>query len=181
MKKSTVLILGLLGVFMIGCFPSDDDYFYLRVDIYDAFTFENEETYQVGDTIFFNLSFSRYLDEDGHDNKLDIYETTSSKKFFYTPFFRKFSAFSDSYEWVSIRQDLFYSPNETINVAKLNTSTNIYESQMGIILAETGEYSISFNSVYISSSIPSYSENVDVNITNFSKNTPETYYFIVKE
>ena len=119
MKKSTVLILGLLGLFMIGCFTSDDDYFYLRVDIYDAFTFENKENYQVGDTIFFNLSFSRYLDEDGYDNKLDIYETTSSKKFFYTPpFLRKFSNFSDSYQGVYVREGLLYSPNGTINVAK---------------------------------------------------------------
>ena len=52
MKKSTVLILGLLGLFMTGCFTSDDDYFYHRVDIYDAFTFENKERYQVGETIF---------------------------------------------------------------------------------------------------------------------------------
>lgn len=181
MKKLAVPILGLLGVFMTGCFSGDDDYFYPRVDIYDAFTFENEGTYKVGDTIFFDLSFSRYLEEDGYDNKLDIYETSSAEKFFYNPDFRRFSSFSDLYESVSIRQDLFYSPNETINVAKLNTSTNIYESQMGIILVQTGKYSISFNSVHIDSNVPYYSENVDVNITNFSKNTPKTYYFIVEQ
>ena len=181
MKKSTVLILGLLGLFMTGCFTSDDDYFYHRVDIYDAFTFENKENYQVGDTIFFNLSFSRYLDEDGYDNKLDIYETTSSKKFFYTlPFFRKFSNFSDSYQGVYAREGLLYSPNGTINVAKLNTSTNIYESQMGIVLVEEGRYSISFNFVNFRPDIPYFSENIDLNITNFSENTPKIYYFNVE-
>lgn len=182
MKKSTVLILGLLGLFMVGCFPSDDGYFYHRMDIYDAFTFENQEKYQVGDTIFFNLSFSRYLDEDGYDNKLDIYETTISKKFFYTaPFFQKFSAFSESYERVYVREELLYSPNGTIKVAKLNTSTNIYESQMGIVLVEGGSYSISFNAVNFHSDIPYFSENINLDITNFSKNNPETYYFIVEE
>ena len=181
MKKSTVLILGLLGLFMIGCFPSDDDYFYLGLDIYDAFTFENKENYQVGDTLFFNLSFSRYLDEDGYDNKLDIYETTSSEKFFYTPFLRKFSSFSDWYEEVYIREKFLYSPNGTINVAKLNTSTNIYESQMGIVLVEQGRYSISFHAVNFRSDAPYFSENINLDIINFSKNTPETYYFIVEE
>ncbi|MDO5971900.1 hypothetical protein Q4Q35_19025 [Flavivirga aquimarina] len=182
MKKLFVLIISLIGLFMIGCFSGDDDYGYSpSVAISDAFSFENEENYQVGDTLFFNLNFSRYLDEDGYDNELDIYETSNSEEFFYNPDFRKFSSFSDLYESVSIRQELFYSPNETTNVAKLNTGTNTYESQMGIILAEAGEYSISFNSVHISSGIPYYSENVDVNITNFSKNTPETYYFTVEE
>ena len=181
MKKSTVLILGLLGLFMTGCFPGDDYYFYPRVDIYDAFTFESKENYQVGDTILFNVSFSRYLDEDGYENKLDIYETTSAKKFFYTPLFRKFSTFSDSYEGIYVREEFLYSPNGTINVAKLNTGTNIYESQMGIVLAEEGEYSISFNDVNFHSDVPYFSENINLDITNFSKNTPEAYYFIVEK
>lgn len=182
MRKLVLLILGLLGLFLIGCVRDDDDSsYYPRVEIYDAFTFENEEKYQVGDTLFFNLSFSRYLDEEGYDNKLDIYESTNSKEFFYTTNFQKFSSFSDLYQGVYIREDLYYSPNGTINVAQLNTSTNTYESQMGIILPEEGEYSISFNLVYLSSGSPFYSENINLNILNFSKNTPETYYFTVEE
>ncbi len=183
MKKSTVLVLGLLGLlFMMGCFSVDDDIiYYPRVDIYDAFTFENKESYKIGDTIFFDVSFSRFLDENGYDNKLDIYETTNSKKFFYTPFFQKFSTFSDSYEGVYVREGLLYSPNGAINVAKLNTNTNIYESRMGIILVEEGEYAISFNSVSFHSYVPYFSENVDVYITNFSDNTPKTYHFTVED
>ncbi|GAL63718.1 hypothetical protein JCM19300_2754 [Algibacter lectus] len=50
---------------------------------------------------------------------------------------------------------------------------------MGIILAEESEYYISFNSVNFNSDTPYYSENI--NITNFYKDTPETYYFIVTE
>ena len=53
MKRSAVLILALLGLFMTGCFSVDDAIiYYPRVDIYDAFTFENKERYQVGETIF---------------------------------------------------------------------------------------------------------------------------------
>ena len=64
---------------------------------------------------------------------------------------------------------------------KLNTSTNIYESQMGIVLVEQGGYSISFNFVNFRSDTPYFSENIDLNITNFSENTPEIYYFNVEE
>ncbi|UOY06197.1 hypothetical protein L0P88_20010 [Muricauda sp. SCSIO 64092] len=182
MKKSVVFIVGLMGLSVIGCFSGNDDYgYYPWIIISDAFTFENKENYQVGDTIIFNLSFSRYLDEDGYNNKLDIYETSNSKAFSYYPDFRKLSAFSDSFEGVYIREGLLYSPNGTINVAKLNTGTNTYESRMGIILVEEGEYSLSFNAVNLNSNTPYYSENIEVNITNLSENTPEAYYFKVEE
>ena len=119
---------------------------------------------------FFDVNFSRFLDEDGYDGKLDVYETTSAKKFIYSPLFRKFSTFSDSYEGVYVREGLLYSPNGTIHVAKLNTSTDIYESRMGIVLVEEGRYSISFNAIFFDPGIP-----------YFSENTPETYYFTVEE
>ncbi|BFP39456.1 hypothetical protein FGF1_03010 [Flavobacteriaceae bacterium GF1] len=183
MKKSVVCILGLMGLTVIACFSGyDDDYYhYPWITIADAFTFENEKNYQVGDTIIFTLSFSRYLDEDGYDNKLDIYETSNSKAFFYSPDFRKLSIFSNSYEGVFVKEELFYSPNETVNVARLNTGTNTYESRMGIILVEEGEYSLSFDAVNFNSNTPYYSEHIEVNITNFSKDTPETHYFRVGE
>lgn len=182
MRKLVLLNLGLLGLFLTGCVRDDDDNsYYPRLEIYDAFTFENEENYQVGDTLFFNLSFSRYLDEEGYDTKLDIFESTNSKDFFYTTHFQKFSSFSDLYQGVYVGDDLYYSPNGTVNVAQLNTSTNTYESQMGIILAEEGEYSISFDLVYINSGTSFYSEDINLNIINFSENTPETYYFTVGE
>ena len=102
---------------------------------------------------FFDVNFSRFLDEDGYDGKLDVYETTSAKKFIYSPLFRKFSTFSDSYEGVYVREGLLYSPNGTIHVAKLNT-----------------RYSINFNAIFFDPGIP-----------YFSENTPETYYFTVEE
>lgn len=56
MKKATVLVIGFVGLFMIGCFSSYDygagNWDYPRIAISDAFTFENKENYQVGDTIF---------------------------------------------------------------------------------------------------------------------------------
>ncbi|UOY07250.1 hypothetical protein L0P88_01550 [Muricauda sp. SCSIO 64092] len=56
---------------------------------------------------------------------------------------------------------------------------------MGIILVEDGEYSLSFDAVNFNSNTPYYSEYIseyiEVNITNFSEDTPETHYFIVGE
>ena len=59
--KKILGILSLCGLLIVGSCISDDDFFVPLLTIEDAFTFENQENYQVGDTIYFTLEFSRYL------------------------------------------------------------------------------------------------------------------------
>ncbi len=49
--KKILGILSLCGLILVGSCISDDDFFVPLLTIEDAFTFENQENYQVGDTI----------------------------------------------------------------------------------------------------------------------------------
>ncbi|MBM1104864.1 hypothetical protein JQC67_01820 [Aurantibacter crassamenti] len=78
--KNIVLVF-LLCFSLFGCFQKEDDYFQPHVELKEAFVFDNKKEYAVGDTIYLDLNFSRYLEEEGYSNLLDIYETTGAEKF----------------------------------------------------------------------------------------------------
>lgn len=142
MKKSILVLVILL----IGCYSKDDDYYIRQVEIKDSFVFENERTYVVEDTIYFELNFSRYLFEEGYSNLLDIYETTGSEEFSYSFRFSKFSDFSNSYLPINIAEDFVFAEKGKVSGqsnevrAVLNDEQTMYESRIGIKLAETGNF-----------------------------------------
>ncbi|RKR15048.1 hypothetical protein CLV91_1130 [Maribacter vaceletii] len=154
MKKNIALIGIVLGsLFWTQCSPPDDDYINwntIELKVKNALKIENKENYTVGDTLFFELNFSRYLPEDGQTTDLDVYETSGVNKFTYGFGMLKYSSFSDSYQGVSINEKYLLSEKGSVNYASqvftiLNPDTNIYESRIGIILVEEGEYQLDFS------------------------------------
>lgn len=162
MKNTARILLIGFSLFLIGCHSRDDIYYLREVEITDAFVFENAENYVVGDTIFFDLNFSRYLEEEGYSNLLDIYETTGAEEFNYSFRFSKFSDFSNSYIPINIAEDFVFAEKGKVSgqssaaKAVLNDTQTMYESRIGIILAETGDFN--FDADYYSLNL--YPENV---------------------
>ena len=153
------IALVFLGVFMIGCFSSDDSIYEnnIQVEVLDAFLVDNKQNYSVGDTIYFDQKFSRYVKEEGYSDLLDIYETTNDTAFGYSFELEQYSEFSDSYRSVFIQEEFllvnnidldYYSYYGTEVTAVLNDAQDAYESRVGIILPETGVYRLNFENIY---------------------------------
>ncbi len=172
MKRICMLSVLCVNILLVGCYSGDDDdgrYVFLTTE--DALTIDNQENYVVGDTIFFEVKFSRYLKEEGFDNLLDIYESTDAEEFRYSFGLGKFSNFSDDYENINIASDYLLAEKGTVyrgfyNEAQavLNREKTQYESRIGIILAETGDFRFDFG--YLGIYSESDYDNVIIEIQN---------------
>jgi len=164
MKKVHAVLLFGLSLLFFGCYSRDDDYFdkIVRLSISDAVVFDNQENYNVGDTLIFELRFSRYLDEAGFSNKLDVFETSNSEEFGYSFGISKFSDFSNNFESVNIDEEFIlgtrsanysyfgYGYSNANMAALLNENQEEYISKVGIVLVETGRFQLDFERVTLS-------------------------------
>ena len=157
---------------LLGCFSSDDSFGrWVRLDLNDAFSIENKKEYVVGDTIFFELRFSRYLPEEGFSELLDVYETTKSADFGFSFRFQKFSELEGGFREIYISEDFIVADKNNVNdyfyqhygtVATLNTTNDTYVARVGVILVEAGRFRFDFDNVSIQS--PFGSDQVQVEI-----------------
>jgi len=187
MNFSKLIFIVIACIILMGCYTRDDDDNYpIIVEIEDALIFENSKNYVVGDTIFFALDFSRYLKEDGYSNLLDIYETTGNEEFIYAFDLRKFSTLSNRFDRVNVdtqfliaeKGNVYWETNRA--GAVLNQEFDLYESKVGLILGEPGEYKLDPNNYFISGEyLP---DKVSVQISHsFTDNDPEKFTFSVAE
>ncbi len=149
-----VLISLFVGIIMVGCYSYDDSFERtVRLQIQDAISLENRETYSVGDTLFFEVRFSRFLKEEGFSSLLDIYESTDEEQLLYTFGVSKYSDFSNRYESIAIDPALVLGPRfddanfsgslfNSDMVVELNDTQDFYESRVGIVLVETGDFQL---------------------------------------
>lgn len=186
MKK----IIGILGVVLVSllwiqCSPPDDDVYWdsVQLVIEDHLKVENNENYIVGDTLFFELDFSRYLPEEGESNLLDIYETSGANEFSYSFDLLKYSTFSESYQGLWLDDKYVIAEKGIANYSSqvsviLNSGTNIYESRIGVILAEEGEYQLDFDYLNLYSGYTSDKPSVGIEHT-ITENNPLVLNFTV--
>lgn len=140
----------------IGC-RYDEDGRYQYLEIQDAIVFENNQNLVVGDTIFFELNFSRYLDEAGFSNKLDIYDSTGADSFYYNFELNKFSEQSGGFSRIYVADEFIFTEKGTLTgnrgvTANLNQDKTVYESRVGLILVETGRFQLDLSTLSIRSS-----------------------------
>jgi hypothetical protein len=185
MKKLSVCLL--LTILLYSCYSDDyNDNSSITLELEDAFVLENQDNYVVGDTIFVNLNFSRYLDEEGYSNLLDIYESTGAERFNYDLELEKYSAISNNYVRVSISSEYVFAEKgeytETNGqvTALLNPDQDVYESRVGIIMAEPGTFKFNFDYVNI---IADYEYNkIFLQIYHeFTDANEEDFIFVVSE
>ncbi|MFS4492465.1 hypothetical protein [Maribacter sp. 2308TA10-17] len=148
---------------LVGCFSNDDGGFgrTVSLNIQDAISMENLKQYNVGDTIFFDLRFSRYLAEEGFDEPVDIFETTKAEHFSFSFDFQKFSELENRFSPINIDEefvvaekrdlDTFYYYGGYGTSVGLNEAQDSYETTVGIILVEDGLFRFDFDNIYIQS------------------------------
>jgi len=156
MKKLICSVIVLIGLVFIGC-TSYDDYGsnrYIRLEIQDAILVDTDRNYTVGDTIYIDLSFSRYLDEEGYANKLDIFESSGAESFSYILGLEKFSAQSNGFRIIQIDESYLFAEKGMLQdfggiVATLNDEKTEYESRIGLELVEAGSFRFDFEYLYL--------------------------------
>ena len=185
MGKIFATVLVVTCFVFLGCYSDDDGSRYIRLSIEDALVFDNEENYVVGDTIFVDLNFSRYLPEEGYDNLLDIYESSGSESFYYNYGLSKFSELSNGFRTVAIDSSFLFAEKGNIDGYRgadvvLNANQTQYESRIGLILAESGIFRFDFDFLNIYSN--NYSrDHVQIEIQNIFSTTQTNFEFTVAE
>ena len=168
-------MVSVFGFMLFGCFSNDDDSYRRTVGltISDAVAFDNKENYVVGDTLFFEIKFSRYLKEEGYPDLLDIFETSGSKEFGYAFNISKFSEFSGNFEFINIAPEFilteqlsdsdYFGGGYAGNIAaSLNEALSEYVSRVGIILVEEGRYALDFENMRFSTGYYDNEVNIDI-------------------
>ena len=184
MKKIFLTTVLVSSFMFLGCYSGDDDPF-IELEINDAIVLENEGEYELGDTIFFEIRFSRYLEEEGFDTLLDIYETTGANQYSYNFDLSKFSNFTNNFERVSIDPAFIIieeggdDEDSFRSFVVLNDEQTEYVTRVGVVLQESGEFRIDFGSTFF----PDYVKNgIRVSVSHeFSAVQPEDFIFIVTE
>lgn len=186
MQKIYKAILVIICLMFLSCYSGDDDSNrFIALSIEDALVFENRENYVVGDTVFIGLNFSRYLPEEGFTNLLDIYQSSGSETFYYNYGLSRFSELSNGFQSVAIDPVFLVVEKGTIgdfrgNGAVLNTDQTLYESRVGLVLAEEGRFRFDFDFLNIFSDTFS-PDHVQIEIRNRFSGTPPNFEFVVAE
>ncbi|MDC0008267.1 hypothetical protein OAE12_01000 [bacterium] len=188
-KPNLFLFIGLLAL-LLGCSSADDGSF-VDLEIQDALIFDNNENYSVGDTLYIELNFSRYLDEEGFSNKLDVFESSGIESFEYDDIsLFKFSETENRFRIATIAPEFLFAEKGSIDDSgtvsvELNMETAQYESRIGVILQETGRFSFSgleflFLFDRFSGQI-SDEDRVRISIRHRFSGTPPNFEFTVSE
>tara|TARA_B100001179_G_scaffold231724_1_gene222390 strand:+ start:1145 stop:1654 length:510 start_codon:yes stop_codon:yes gene_type:complete len=131
----------------------DDEYRPIWLTAQNAFDFPLQNEFSVGDTLYVEQYFSRYLPEEGYEELLDVYETTKDEEFGYSFQIEKYSNLSQDYNWVDLDPQFILGNkvdggyNSVEILALLNSSRDAYESRFGIVLAEAGSFRLNLSHV----------------------------------
>jgi hypothetical protein len=186
MKKIYAILVIILCLIFVSCYSDDyDSNRFISLSIEDAVIFDNDENYVVGDTIFVDLNFSRYLPEEGFSNLLDIYESSGADIYYYNYGLNKFSELSNGFQRVNIDSEFLFAEKGSIDVFErggvvLNADETLYESRIGLVLAEAGRFQFDFEFLNIYSD--NYSrDKVQIELRHGFTGTPPSFEFTVTE
>jgi hypothetical protein len=153
MKKITYLAV-LISTFLIFSCDTNDDGFYNNktIDVNPGLvTFNTTTNYNVGDYLYVEANFSRYQNEIGQTQLLDIYKTTGNAEVF--AFSYVIEKKINATEWQTIFVDdaqLQINKGNAMNGAyvyglcEYNADNENYEYNVGFPLLSTGEYRLNF-------------------------------------
>lgn len=185
MNRLLVALLSIFFLTLLGCISDDDSSRFVFLSVDDALTFQNNENYIVGDTIFVEINFSRYLPEEGYENLLDVFESSGAETFYYDYRLSKFSELADGFQSVFVDPNFLFVEKGNIDDFRgasimLNVDKAQYESRVGLVLAETGRFKFDFE--FLNMYSENYSQdNVQIEIQNRFSGTPPNFEFIVTE
>lgn len=183
MKRATFIVLASLLIAMVSCYRDDDSNRFISLAIQDAVIFENNQNYTVGDTIYVELSFSRYLDEEGFGNKLDIFESSGADNFRYNFGLNRDSDLAEGFQRIEISPEFLLAEKGTVDgfgeaTAELNAERTRYESKIGVILAEEGTFELDLTFLYLYSAAY-LDDKVQIEILHNFSSAPPNFQFTV--
>ncbi|HEX8562108.1 MAG TPA: hypothetical protein VF676_03915 [Flavobacterium sp.] len=188
MKKIRYILLALAIVGLAGGCDTNDDAFYNEtyVEIPNLVEIEVQPSYNVGDHLYVDASFSRYLNEPGEDLPLDIFKTTDGADTFdFSYVLEKRSG--DEWQTVNITNSMLEINEGGLDNflpilyahAYYDPATETYSSNVGIPLETAGDYRLSFNSDHSGrAELRSQSEgnNLTLNISSVVDQLSNGYY-----
>lgn len=151
MKKLTYLALAFSVAFFTSCDDEDGFYNEKYIDVPNLITVDVQPAYSVGDYLYVQADFSRYLNEPGQETPLDIYQTTSGANgFVFSYTLEKESApgtwqpVETSVEALDITNGTAQAGSFVLATAVYDTTDETYEYNAGFPLLSAGNYRLSF-------------------------------------
>jgi len=135
-------------IFTVSCTNDYDPYYRNKtIKVPNLIHIETQTQYNLNDTLFVNVIFSRYLPEEGYIDLLDIYKTTLSDKFSFRYDLYKKTAYGN-WAYYDVTGSLIVTKGVLYynDLASLyNSNTKNYELRFGIPLKEIGEFKLILN------------------------------------
>lgn len=186
MKAIKTVLFAFIGLALFtGCSGDDDFYNAKYLSIPNLIEIEHQETFNVGDVLWVNTNFSRFLDEPNQTTPLDIYQTTGGASFSFVYGLEKKAA-DGTWIQISLENSMIEDQGGLISdyfaIAEsiYNPATETYDFRAGIPLTEAGEYRIVFGFTEVSrleltSNNPTDSATY-LNIQTTANNLTNSYY-----
>lgn len=150
MKAIKTVLIAFIGLSLFtGCSGDDEFYNAKYLSIPNLIEIEHQENFGVGDVLWVNTNFSRFLDEPNQTTPLDIYQTTGGASFSFVYGLEKKTG-EDTWTQISLEGSMVEDQGNLISdyfaIAEsiYNPATETYDFRAGIPLAETGEYRLIF-------------------------------------
>lgn len=193
MKTIQYFFLLTLGLFMATSCDTNDDGFYNTVYLHSSnlIATDTQLSYSVGDHLYINSDFSRFQDEAGQTEALDIRKTTGNAEEFNFSYVleRKNGANWELVEITTSQLDIIkgnaVSGAYIYGSAIYNPNNENYEYSVGMPLAQAGEYRLSFGYNSGSNEVELISKSTGLNLsltiftTTNSINSEGYYLFTV--
>ncbi|WP_293872395.1 hypothetical protein [Flavobacterium sp.] len=192
MKKIHYIVLFLTALLVSNC-NTNDDGFYNNVfaTVPNLVTIQpHAATYTVGEKLYINSNFSRYLNENG--KTLDAFKTTGATAFDFSYVIEK-QINATTWEVVAVNDNQLDIVKGTAQngsyvyaICEYNTTSETYEYRVGFPLLSAGTYRLSFgynsdstNSVELRSLSPATRLILNINATISNLDNAGFYNFTV--
>jgi hypothetical protein len=192
MKKLHYILLIAVALLVSNCDTNDDGFYNnVFVDVPNLVAMDaHSTTYNVGEKLYINASFSRYLNDNGRT--LDAYHTTGATQFTFSYVIEKQVNATD-WEVVTVNDNQLdivkgnaQNGSYVYGICDYNTTSEIYEYRVGFPLLSAGTYRLSFgynsdsvNSVELRSLSPTARLILNINSAITGLDTGGYYHFTV--
>ncbi|MBU3682358.1 MAG: hypothetical protein FGM16_10535 [Flavobacterium sp.] len=152
MKRIQLLLFFVFGIGVTACSSKDSDFYNeIAITVPEIVTLENQNSYQINDTVWIQSNFSRYLQESNQTKLLDVYATTGEASGFIFPFFIEKKQTNGDWTFYALGTNLIEKKGISqeysgyyVGTSVYNNAGEKYEFRSGIKLTEAGEYRLNF-------------------------------------
>lgn len=191
MKNIKLLFLAIVAIASFSSCGDDDEFYNSKyISIPDLIKVEHQPAYAVGNVLWVNTNFSRFLAEPGQTTPLDIFKTTNGASFSFSYGLER-KNLDNTWTIIDLENKMIENQGNifdgSYNTAEciFNPATETYQFRAGIPLEQTGSYRIFFG--FTEASHLELASNNDsekstyLNIrTTVNNSTDGFYYFTVE-